>query len=39
VRNVGTCRPAPAGDQWREDRPAVVGGSENPEQQQLRGGE
>ena len=39
VRNVGTCRPAPAGDQWRKRWPAVAGGSENPEQQKLRGGE
>jgi hypothetical protein len=30
VRNVGTCRPAPAGGQWRQHRPAVAGGRESP---------
>jgi hypothetical protein len=30
VRNVGTCRPAPAGGQWRLDGPAVAGGRESP---------
>jgi hypothetical protein len=29
VWNVGTCRPAPAGDQWRQHGPAVVGGRES----------
>jgi hypothetical protein len=29
VWNVGTCRPAPAGDQWRQHGPAVAGGREN----------
>ena len=29
VWNVGTCRPAPVGDQWRQDGPAVAGGREN----------
>jgi hypothetical protein len=26
---VGTCRPAPAGDQWRQHGPAVAGGRES----------
>ena len=30
VRNVGTCRPAPAGDQWRQHGPAAAGGRESP---------
>ena len=29
VWNVGTCRPAPAGDQWRQHGPAVAGGRES----------
>ena len=29
VRNVGTCRPAPAGGQWRQHGPAVVCGRES----------
>ena len=32
VRNSGTCRPAVAGSQWRQDGPAVVRASENPKQ-------
>jgi hypothetical protein len=32
VRNGGTCRPAVAGSQWRQDGPAVVRASENPKQ-------
>lgn len=32
VRNGGTCRPAAAGSQWRQDGPAVVRASENPKQ-------
>jgi hypothetical protein len=30
VRNVGTCRLAPAGGQWRQHGPAVAGGRESP---------
>jgi hypothetical protein len=30
VWNVGTCRPAPAGGQWRQHGPAVAGGRESP---------
>ena len=30
VRNVGTCRPAPAGGQWRQHGPAAAGGRESP---------
>jgi hypothetical protein len=30
VRNVGTCRLAPAGGQWRRHGPAVAGGRESP---------
>jgi hypothetical protein len=30
MRNVGTCRPAPAGGQWRQHGPAVAGGRESP---------
>ena len=30
VRNVGTCRLAPAGGQWRQRGPAVAGGRESP---------
>lgn len=29
VRNVGTCRPAPAGGQWRQHGPAIAGGRES----------
>lgn len=29
VRNVGTCRLAPAGGQWRQDGPLVAGGRES----------
>jgi hypothetical protein len=29
VWNVGTCRPAPAGDQWRQHGPAVARGRES----------
>ena len=29
VWNVGTCRPAPDGGQWRQCGPAVVGGKES----------
>jgi hypothetical protein len=32
VRNGGTCRPAVADSQWRQDGPAVVRASENPKQ-------
>ena len=32
VRNSGTCRPAVAGGQWRQDGPAAVRASENPKQ-------
>ena len=32
VRNGGTCRPAVAGSQWRQDGPAAVRASENPKQ-------
>jgi hypothetical protein len=32
VRNGGTCRPAVAHSQWRQDGPAVVRASENPKQ-------
>ena len=32
VRNSGTCRPAVAGSQWRQDGPAAVRASENPKQ-------
>ena len=32
VRNGGTCRPAVADSQWRQDGPAVVRASENPMQ-------
>lgn len=30
VRNVGTCRLAPASGQWRQRGPAVAGGRESP---------
>jgi hypothetical protein len=32
VWNSGTCRPAVAGSQWRQEGPAVVRASENPKQ-------
>jgi len=32
VWNGGTCRPAVAGGQWRQDGPAAVRASENPKQ-------
>jgi hypothetical protein len=32
VRNGGTCRPAVAGSQWRQDGPAAARASENPKQ-------
>jgi hypothetical protein len=38
VWNVGTCRPAPVGGQWRTCWLAVVRGSENPKRQ-IREGE
>jgi hypothetical protein len=39
VRNVGTCRPAPAGGQWRSTGPRPCRGRETPEQRELRGAE
>jgi len=32
MRNGGTCRPAVAGSQWRQDGPAVLDASENLKQ-------
>jgi hypothetical protein len=37
VRNVGTCRPASAGGQWRSIGLRLPGGRETPEQRELRG--
>jgi hypothetical protein len=39
ARNVGTCRPAPAGGQWRGLWPTAVGGSETPKRLKPRGAE